>query len=189
MNEIMLFLETNAIEVIALLVSIGVAIYTTRSTKGIEKQKAELQQQIDRANGLNDRLTHKSNAQFDHTFEILKSLSEASFLVCNGFSSYTFIALMSENMSEKKEVELYTDLCEKFYNYRDTLYKCAPFIPENIFESFDIMLKKSYAFFSEISEHRKMLNSKTAFDRYTEIQNCHSENMKLLRAYLSDQSV
>ena len=44
------FVTSNAMELIALGVSSGVAIYTTLSSKGLEKQKSKLQKQIDRAN-------------------------------------------------------------------------------------------------------------------------------------------
>lgn len=181
------FVTSNAMELIALGVSSGVAIYTTLSSIGLEKQKSKLQKQIDRANSLNERVTHIQNNQFDYKFEIFKQLSETSFRMCHYFCIYLQCVIMKNPFDYVTEQEYMSKVEIGCYEYRDMIYKYAPFIPEDLYVQFDDLLSMGFKFVNTLVDNRKNGFAKDVGeinDDYQKIAKKHKELAKVMREYL-----
>lgn len=151
-----------AVAGLSLIVAIGSALWSYHTARKMkEKESAmkvmesELQKQIDRANSLNERITHIQNSQFDFKFEICKELSEASFLMSHYFCVYIQCALLGGAEDKKRETEHMRNAELSCYKYRDMVFKYAPFIPQSIYKCADTLLTHGFAFIVTLGDNRK----------------------------------
>ena len=187
MEAIINFIKENFMELLAIGISLLLAVYTTISNRGIEKQKSTLQKQIDKANSLNERVNHIYNSQFDYKFEICKNLSETSFKMCNDYCIYIQLALLGGPEDKARENELMINVESSTYLYRDMLHKYAPFIPEDLYNQFDKLLTSGFSFVRLIGKNRINnfgVDVSLIHSEYETIISKHQKLIKVLRTYL-----
>lgn len=184
-------LVNNAGEVLISLGSLVAAsiagIWAFCTSKKLKKYEAEMQKQIDKADSINERLTHINNNQYDYKFEICKSISETSFLMCHCCCKYLQLVLMEENVDEKKEVELFEKVEDSIYSYRDVVFKYAAFLPKALLETFEEFIGEGWAFVHLLAMNREnefVIDPEIIDKHYNEMVCSHRKLTASLREYL-----
>lgn len=176
-----------AISFVSIIVAIISGIWSFSTSKRLKKQEAELQKQTDMANSINERLNHINNNQFDYRFEICKELSETSFFMCHYFCNYLQNILMVEEFDEENEKELFKNVENGLYSYRNTIFRSAAFLPEKVYENFMEFVGDGMAYTHILAKNRDdnfSIPFEVVDDFYKEIVDHHQRLMKLLREYL-----
>lgn len=167
--------------------------YELKLNKELEKYKASL-----------DKRTHISRARFDMEFSIYGKLSEA-FLSMEQATYWLFpdgldrVPLDEENR-EKVYTERYEKASEAIVNAEKTLGANAPFIPSEIYRSFDeirMLCTRQYNMYTWCGPLAKQRNHSEVFlkqetecwERTKEIMEKKERLMNRLREYLENLDV
>lgn len=183
--------------IIALLVGGLWSIYFNRIK---EAQKTEFQKQIENLKSKNEKLNYITKTQFDAEFKMYQELSEASFLMFYDVSFLFPDQMESAYLDEQKENErlknLYNTAHKSLKEYQNILFKYAPFISKDLYESFEKLFKDGLLqvnFFPDYrlnkSEHISFELKQACLSRTTQMAEKKEELVKELREYLSSLKV
>ncbi len=156
-----------------------------------EKLKTSLNKELDKIKIDLSKKEYISRIKFDTEYQIYRELSGSFFDLVREVKSVVpgedAAAPAAEDASEKLEEKAFFEARDVFIKARDLLQKDAPFITEQLFDSFETILHLCEVQISVIQGRGKL--KPEDHDRTKAILDKHSDLQKELRNYLSSLEI